>query len=290
MLGSISNTNPGKWGDLFQDVKFPEWDCSGDTGGSTEGTPDLNSECKVDSWRETQVMGTILLSEDSADSEAPLKQTPVSCEQKAETEGKSYGHCSDDSLLRGASEEDSWSTTRHWEDDALWVQPAKKFTTIGSNRSKPSIRNTLLWLANWICSGGSRNQMFIWMQATKHTFSKWYRLQTFISWCRKLSTTTFSDKKYCTIRITQHPGFNVSMATIFDAGLSLQAKTLLGHPILLFNVWLWTMLLEISCIWLPCLCQFPLSTNERQGLGAEWDGEEFSSWQCHAQDWNLWTT
>jgi hypothetical protein len=38
------------------------------------------------------------------------------------------------------------------------------------------------------------------------------------------------------------------MATIFDAGLSLQAETLLGHPILLFNVWLWTMLLEISCI------------------------------------------
>ncbi len=55
----------------------------------------------------TQVMGTLLLSEDSADSEAPLKQTPVSWEKKAETEGKSYGHWSDDSLLRGAFEEDS---------------------------------------------------------------------------------------------------------------------------------------------------------------------------------------
>jgi hypothetical protein len=52
-------------------------------------------------------MGTLLLSEDSADSEAPLKQTPVSWEKKAETEGKSYGHWSDDSLLRGAFEEDS---------------------------------------------------------------------------------------------------------------------------------------------------------------------------------------
>ncbi len=69
-----------------QDVEFPQLDCSGYTGGSTEGTTDSNSECEVDTERETLAMGILLLSEDSADSEAPLKQAPVSCEKKAETE------------------------------------------------------------------------------------------------------------------------------------------------------------------------------------------------------------
>jgi hypothetical protein len=53
---------------------------------------------------------------------------------------------------------------------------------------------------------------------------------------KSLVLPSFSDKKYCTIRVNQHPGFNGRMATISDAGVSLQAENPFGTSQFCFSM------------------------------------------------------